>query len=285
MDKKEREKLKKKISLCEKLGAKIFQQVVFSVEKIKFKIIKRLFPNYLKRYDNFCDDCRDEELKNAKTEEERKEIIDKYKFNKMIMRKEFHREQNVNYHMNMEKPTEIIKYLKWNKDIHQQGLQKNAVVVPILALIVILGGNVVLPLLIMEILDTIINLECINIQNYNLYRIEIMKEQLEKRETRNMERHIEKYQKADDLVARAVEKNIDVPNIDYIISNAKDLEELKQLRELILQRSTVTAQEKKSAKKPTNKERLRNLRLLRLFFNQMNNPEEDHIVKKIGGKK
>ena len=55
MTKEEKEKYNKKIKLYERLGAEKFQNVVFAVEKIKFKIIKKCFPNFLKFYDKQCD--------------------------------------------------------------------------------------------------------------------------------------------------------------------------------------------------------------------------------------
>ena len=47
METKEKEKYKKKAALCEKLGAKKFQKVVFQVEKMKYKILKKICPNYI----------------------------------------------------------------------------------------------------------------------------------------------------------------------------------------------------------------------------------------------
>ena len=98
---------KKKIELCEKLGANKFQKVVFKVEELKYKVIKTFFPRYIEWYDKLCDRKKKKELKKAKTKEEQKKIIDHYRMQKMIMRKEFHREQNRNYHMDPNKPTEI----------------------------------------------------------------------------------------------------------------------------------------------------------------------------------
>ena len=41
-----REDYKKKIALCDKLGAAKFQKVVLKVEELKFKILKNIFPNF-----------------------------------------------------------------------------------------------------------------------------------------------------------------------------------------------------------------------------------------------
>ena len=47
------EDYKKKIALCEKLGATKFQKVVFKVEELKYKFIKKFLPNYTKWLKDF----------------------------------------------------------------------------------------------------------------------------------------------------------------------------------------------------------------------------------------
>lgn len=70
---------KKKIKLCEKLGALKFQKAVFKIEEIKYKLIKKLFPNYIKYIDLIINFNRNLKLKKAKTKEERTLIIDYYR--------------------------------------------------------------------------------------------------------------------------------------------------------------------------------------------------------------
>ena len=55
MTREEKEMYNKKIKLYERLGAEKFQDLVFVVEKIKFKIIKKFFPNIEKWFDKRCD--------------------------------------------------------------------------------------------------------------------------------------------------------------------------------------------------------------------------------------
>ena len=45
----------KKIELCKKLGADKFQKVVFKVEELKFKFIRRFIPRYLEHMDKLFD--------------------------------------------------------------------------------------------------------------------------------------------------------------------------------------------------------------------------------------
>ena len=111
MTNEERKENNRKIKLYEKLGAEKFQKIVFAVERAKFKIIKKCFPNFLKFYDKQCDKEEEKLLKKAKTEEEKKEIRKNIKFSKMAVRKELNQEKNRNYHMDPNRPTEIYKYL------------------------------------------------------------------------------------------------------------------------------------------------------------------------------
>lgn len=226
---------KKKIELCEKLGANKFQKVVFKVEELKYKVIKTFFPRYIEWYDKLCDRKKKKELKKAKTKEEQKKIIDHYRMQKMIMRKEFHREQNRNYHMDPNKPTEILHYLNWNKDIHMKGIIKNAIAIPALAITAAFGiwPTVVLPFLALEVGNLFVNFQCVNIQNCNIYRFKQREETMKKLEERRNKRNIEQYSEAGSLVTRTMEKTEEIPSLSQIIDSIQTKEELEQFRKLV----------------------------------------------------
>lgn len=226
---------KKKIELCEKLGANKFQKVVFKVEELKYKVIKTFFPRYIEWYDKLCDRKKKKELKKAKTKEEQKKIIDHYRMQKMIMRKEFHREQNRNYHMDPNKPTEILHYLNWNKDIHMKGILKNAIAIPALAITAAFGiwPTVVLPFLALEVGSLFVNFQCVNIQNCNIYRFKQREETMKKLEERRNKRNIEQYSEAGSLVTRTMEKTEEIPSLSQIIDSIQTKEELEQFRRLV----------------------------------------------------
>jgi hypothetical protein len=226
---------KKKIELCEKLGANKFQKVVFKVEELKYKVIKTFFPRYIEWYDKLCDRKKKKELKKAKTKEEQKKIIDHYRMQKMIMRKEFHREQNRNYHMDPNKPTEILHYLNWNKDIHMKGIIKNAIAIPALAITAAFGiwPTVVLPFLALEVGSLFVNFQCVNIQNCNIYRFKQREETMKKLEERRNKRNIEQYSEAGSLVTRTMEKTEEIPSLSQIIDSIQTKEELEQFRKLV----------------------------------------------------
>ena len=235
MNKEETKKLKKKMKLYKSLGAEKFQKVVFGVEKIKFAVLKKLFPNFLEKYDKHIAKVRKKRLKKAKTEEEKREIIRTLQFSTMEMRKEFHQEKNRNYHLDTKKPTEIIKYLEWNKSVHKKGLIKNSILAPIFILVITLGYPIAIIPLIYEIICAAINFECINIQNYNICRFKRSEDILRQQEKRKMERRIEEYGDAAEVIDRSIEQSEKVPTIEEVLANITSKEQLEQMKRLLLE--------------------------------------------------
>ena len=242
MNKKE---LNKKLKLYRFLGAERFQEVVFAVERLKFKALKTLCPNFIKYFDKYCDKKRDRELKNAQTQEEEEKIIRKYQFAKMAMRKEINLEQNRNYHMDSKKPTEIYKYLEWNKSVHKKGLIKNSIVLPLSIAAVIAGFHLALPIMIYELFSTFINFECVNIQNYNICRFKKLQPMLEKKEERQVQENIENYGEANEVIHKSLSSTQNLPSFEEIINNIKTPEQARQMREMLL----CAQEERKSAQR------------------------------------
>ena len=161
-------KKRSKKKLYEFFGAKKFKKVVLKVEKVKWKIIKKILPNYLKGMEKQFRIQRDKLLKKAKTEEERKNIINAYKSNVMLMRKEYNTEQNANYHFDLTNPDKIKDYLINNKNIHMNWLKVDAFLAPILVSLLTLGNTWTIPFIVIVALEAIKNFECINLQNYSI---------------------------------------------------------------------------------------------------------------------
>ena len=180
--------LDKRMEICKKLGAIQFKKIVFIVEKTKFKVLKKLVPNYLKYFDKHVDKLTKKRLKEAKTEEEKQIIIYKSKIDKMQERREFYQEENRNYHIRKENPTQIIKYLELNKKIHKNGLVGNAIFSLLTIPGLIFGSKIAIIFLAFEIIEAIINFECINLQNYNICRLTKVKDKIEKKEKAKIER-------------------------------------------------------------------------------------------------
>lgn len=300
---KERAKQKEELKKYEKYGALKFQQVVFKVEEIKFKVLKKLCPNFIKYFDKyidwkkrkkikkirknatrrdriekdhpkllkiydkysllknrrkanfdeiktnirnkvkvtnpkilkFYDECFkiDNPLKELEPEEQIKKIKELNKFSKMYMRKEFYQEKNRNYHIDSRKPTEIYKYLEWNKRVHVKGIIKDMILIPILVGATITGLPYAVPLLLMELLSAGINFECINIQNYNMCRFKMTEKALKKQEERKVAETIREYKDATKLLYDSISKTDDLPSFSEIINNVSDTNQLKQLREML----------------------------------------------------
>lgn len=238
--------LKEQEKFYERLGALKFQKVVFKVEEIKFKIIKKLFPNFIKYFDKYCNYKQRRALKRTKTDKERQTIKDNIKFSKMAMRKELNLERNRNYHIDKNKPTEIMKYLEWNKKVHKRGLIKDGILIPILIGGVIIHVPGAIALLIFELLSAIVNFECVNIQNYNICRIKRIEPRLKKIEEKKMEEQVEKYGDAAEVIHRSIQQSEELPSFDEILDNIDNVEQLRQMREMF--KSAIAEREKQKQK-------------------------------------
>ncbi len=228
-----------KIKLYERLGAKQFQKIVLKLEEIKFKVEKILFPNnkLYKITEKRLEKKKQKELKRAKNEEQQKEILNIYKYRKLKIKRQLANCQNDNYHLNLTNVDEFKKYLEWNKKVHKVGLIKNiAFVLAMIPITVISGGIVGYiagTILIGNILTGIINFECVNLQNYNLLRYEEKYDRLKKTESKIILRNIKKYSDANEIIAKTMEKSIDIPTVDDIMENVQTDEQKKQILALI----------------------------------------------------
>ena len=229
----ENKDLNKKMEICKKLGAVQFKKIVFIVEKIKFKALKKLVPNYLKYFDKHVDKLTKKRLKDAKTEEEKQIIIYKSKIDKMQERREFYQEENRNYHIRKENPTQIIKYLELNKKIHKNGLVGNAIFGLLTIPGLIFGSKLALMFLVFEIIEAIINFECINLQNYNICRLTKVKDKIEKKEKAKIVRDSVLYKEISEDIHKVVMEKDEIPTIDDILACADTPEKLEQLKQLL----------------------------------------------------
>lgn len=265
----------KKIELCKKLGADKFQKVVFKVEELKFKFIRRFIPRYLEHMDKLFDWIGKKELESSKkslkrykrikedtiqrlsrtTSEEKKtrikkranrklkrikqriiptEVIKKnVQTNKLLTRKEYYLSQNRNYHMDLDKPTEMLAYLEYNKRVHMNGLKRNAVFLPIFTGLSI-AFPIVTPLAAYELASTFINFQCVNIQNCNIYRYKKREEKFKKVEERRTQINVRDYGNVSTIVSEKLkEKEDELPTMDEIIESIRNNPEARaELRKM-----------------------------------------------------
>ena len=233
-----KEEYQKRINRCEKLGAEWIQEIVFKLEKLKFKVLKKYFPNCTKKYDKHCDKKCQKELKKAKSEEERKLIIFHYRELKMLFRKEINTEQNRNYHLDKKRPSDTLRYLEWNKSVHQKGLLTDLIALPILTGVALAGFPLAIPFIVGEAVSAFINFECINIQDYNIYRFKQKQVVLKKLEERQQRKSQEDYGEAAKVITSVMneKENTDnpteLPSITEMISRMNE-EQLKQFRNML----------------------------------------------------
>lgn len=155
--------------------------------------------------------------------------------NKILMRKEYYLSQNRNYHMDLDRPTEMLSYLEYNKRVHMNGLKRNAVFLPIFTGLSV-AFPITTPLVAYELASTFINFQCVNIQNCNIYRFKQKEEKLKKIEETRAKTNIRKYGKVSSIVSRELAKTEDrLPTMDEIIASVgDDKEALAELRQLAI---------------------------------------------------
>lgn len=71
----ELENYKEELKEYEKLGALKFQEVVFKIEELKFKVLKKICPNFITYFDKYVDWQRNKKIKNIKRKMERRDKI------------------------------------------------------------------------------------------------------------------------------------------------------------------------------------------------------------------
>lgn len=235
---------KKKIHTCELLGAKQFQKVVLTFDKYKWKLIKKMIPNYISKADKFVEKTRDRRLKKAKTPEEKEMIEKQTVLNKMELRKEYYNGGNLNYHIDKNRTTEFLDKLNRNKQIHKNGLIWNSILFPIgigLSTISFWPGVVLASY---QVLAAVKNFQCVNVQNYNIYRIKRIENRLKQKEAKDLAEKMEKYKDGYQVIGDKIEEKKDIVNIDEIVNSITSIDQLKQIRELLTQ---------EQAKRNTNK--------------------------------
>lgn len=129
-----------KMRLYRALGAEQFQKVVFSLERLKYQVIEKCFPNIIPWYEKQCDRQFIKRIKKEKIEDH-KLLLTQYQKEKLAFRREITYKQNRNYHYNPNYPTKFVKYLEMNKKIHQRGIIKNITILIGIGLISLIFSN------------------------------------------------------------------------------------------------------------------------------------------------
>ena len=159
--------------------------------------------------------------------------------NKILMRKEYYLSQNRNYHMDLDRPTEMLAYLEYNKRVHMNGLKRNAVFLPIFTGLSI-AFPIVTPLAAYELASTFINFQCVNIQNCNIYRYKKREEKFKKVEERRTQTNVRDYGNVSTIVSEKLkEKEDELPTIDEIIESVRNNPEARAELRKMAQRTMI----------------------------------------------
>lgn len=233
------EDLKRKKILYEKLGALKFQKVVFYVEKLKFKLIDKFFPNIDSWFNKYCEKKITILCKKNISEEEKNNIIFHYNCMKMAFKRELIEKKNRNYHFNSNNASSFYKYLLWNKSIHQKGIIRDVIGILISTFIICLSSGILNILsiffLLCSALSLGINFQCVNLQNYNMCRFQEKSQLLEKIEERKRNCDYKNYSNISDKVYEKLKDSKQIPTSSEVVKSLTTKEELEELRKLALE--------------------------------------------------
>ena len=232
-----KEEYEKRIKRCEKLGAKRFKKVVQKVEKIKFKLQKRFFPNFTKRINSLWDRKEKRMLKRCSSEEEAKQIKQDINTMKMLNRREDNYEMNRNYHLFRNRFGELLNYLKYNKDVHKRGVIIDSACLPgLIALSVV--NPIFIPVAALDAISLFLNFQCVNLQNYHIYKIEKNREAFAKKERQAISNTQQNYSEGVKLINKVIEADDKEISADERLKQIEaQKESLIKAREMILKES------------------------------------------------
>lgn len=226
--------LMNRLKIYEFFGARKFQKFVFKVERLKFKMLKPFSSKIIKFCDRRIDYKISKLIKREQNQVKRNSIILYGEREKLHLRVEFQSEKNRNYHINLLKPEEIITYLNINKKIHERGLISNFIflVLSVTGLFMLSGAiiNFLVIFLLYQIFSSFINFECINLQNYNITRIENKIETLKKVRERRISNRARKYGEVVKVISPLVQKGLNNLQKKEIIDSLSTLEQLEQMK-------------------------------------------------------
>ena len=200
------------------------------LEKIKFKVMKKICPNFITYYEKWCDFNTKRMVGKAKNSEEAELIEIVNKMSKLKTKKEWNKEENRNYHIDNKYPTQIINYLNWNKAIHQKSLKKDLVAISLLSLGTYCSLPLMLPLLIVSCTGAIIDLECINLQEHSIAEYEICKPMLIKKEEKASLKRKNEYIEAKKVVGEATLNNRKILTVEEVVNSIKTKEQAEEIK-------------------------------------------------------
>lgn len=141
--------------------------------------------------------------------------------------------------------------MECNKKVHLNRIKKDiCMLVGIPVLSVLLGNplpTIIAILMLANVASLAINFECVNLQNYNLYRFQNEKtyQILEKVEERRRNNNLEKLGSSIVPVAKAVTEEVALPTVDQVVSKITTVEQATRLKEYVQQQYKYLEQQTK----------------------------------------
>lgn len=245
-----------------KIFLKKFRNIVLALESFKWKVIKKIFPNYLSFIEKRIDKNLIKQLRKLPKEKEEETIL-MAKTLKILLRKEFETERNINYHADEHNPESFIYFLEYNKKIHQNGLKKDLIITPVVIAISIFITPWILPLLGYILSSMGINFACIKLQDENIRKVKEQMPEKRKKAEKLIDRTLKIAPDAVAEISKAIltHKNTEeinplspapLPTIEEIVLSvieSGDKELLEQLKELLLEEYTKREERKKGVQK------------------------------------
>lgn len=227
-----------KAKIHEKLGAKKFQKFIKKFDKAKFKFIKKIIKE--NRAIKWCDKEQDiitrKKLKKAKTEAEKKEIIDDMRRGKILVRKQIKEERSINYYQGVDNRIENFdKYITRNKEIHKNALKVNGLLLGVSIGLGVIGVPV-LPFVLggYQVLAGFKNFQCINAQSYYLSMMNMRKKAMVKKQLTEIKKM---HDENPDLIAsiqKGREEGKDFYNKQDILDSIDTIAGLQQLKKRLI---------------------------------------------------
>ena len=255
LSKKEQEKwtrnlYQKKMKLHEKLGAEKFQNFVLKFDKVKFKFLnkKSIRKKYLKLADKIIQNQTDKFLCKDLTDKQREELLEDERRRKTLIRVELNERKSINYHIGVNRRKEQFPLtLEMNKRIHKDCLKRNGIIfsaciglgmlgIPIIPQIV--GGY--------QIIAALKNMQCINIQDYNLSRMKAAEKVIVRANIGEINQLREENKELISDISKAKTRGENIDSLEQIVESMRSKESLEQMRAMILQQ--------KQALEETNKQ-------------------------------
>ena len=271
-----------KAKLHGKLGAKRFQKVVGKVDNTKYKLLNKLGEKrVLPIIDKLIDRRYMKYFEEAETDEERRLLEEDYKRSKVLARKQIKIGKSMNYYEGVDKRTELFPfYLSRNKMAHQNALIVDGIVLGsgiLLKELVSVVTPFLLPIPIIRTIGVPVlcaipiimigyqsfaipkNIQCINIQEYNLSRMKAIEKKIVDRKMQNMRNDYDNNRELIYSIENAKEQQkkdlTTKDDISSFIDGLNNLDAIRQLREAIINEMgprEVPAQEKAKSISETN---------------------------------